>query len=150
MKTIIIILVAAVVGVATLHADNYVYDAAGRLVRVVHDNGMETIYTFDKNGNLTAKKTDLLNSVNDDATSVKVSASPQPSREWVTIRIDEWEGAVVHVTLTNVNGDVVQRVTRHVQNGSFEIDVRHLAAATYNVAIVADGRQTSTRITVIK
>lgn len=60
-----LLLAAAILGCAVAAAGsetiNYTYDARGRLVKVEHsgnvNNGVTTIYTYDKAGNRTNKTT---------------------------------------------------------------------------------------------
>ncbi|MBI4558377.1 MAG: hypothetical protein HY706_12420 [Candidatus Hydrogenedentes bacterium] len=43
-------------GVLNAAAEQYRYDAQGRLIKVVYDDGMSIAYTYDANGNLLQEK----------------------------------------------------------------------------------------------
>jgi len=143
------IIMALLLAVASAQAVTYEYDAAGRLVKVVYDNGMETRYTYDLNGNMIGRKTDAVNTVDEEGAPAKASVSPQPSSEMASITLKEWEGAKVDVTMVDVNGKVVQRVSRYVQNGIIDIDVRHLTSGAYQVSLVNGHHTMTTTVNVV-
>jgi len=51
--------VAAGHGAATADATTYQYDALGRLVKVIYENGATTTYAYDANNNRTQVTTEL-------------------------------------------------------------------------------------------
>lgn len=136
MKSIILALFSIVMVALDANAQQYVYDAAGRLTIVRYANGLETRYTYDKNGNILKAKTDVINSVADaDLNKISVAVMPNPTASTLTVSIDAANGERIEVMAVSSLGEVVLRANLTVENRLCRVDVNKLASGAYTLLI---------------
>jgi len=154
MKTTIVIIafiLAFIAASLSLAAQQYSYDAAGRLTKVIYSNGLETRYTYDKNGNITNAKTDIINGVDEGTTqTLSLTASPNPANERVVLGMKDLEGERADINVVSSSGEVVLRVSRVIQNGECTIDTRALASGVYNIQCSCSKLKGSLQITIVR
>ena len=129
-------------------ATTYQYDDAGRLIKVIYDNGMESRYTYDDNGNLVARSTDVINSVDEEALPLATSISPNPTADRLTISVEDADDRPIEITIVALTGETVLSTQRFLRAGECSVDVQHLATGTYQVQVVQGKTSSSTSLVV--
>jgi uncharacterized protein (TIGR03437 family) len=67
-------------------AVNYTYDAAGRLIKAVYDNGSTVSYTYDSAGNLISRSVATSNAMNITSVSTAFGSSNIAQNTWIVIK----------------------------------------------------------------
>ena len=142
------ILALMMIGAAVTSATTYDYDDAGRLTRVIYDNGMQTTFTYDDNGNLTEKTTTVVNSVDEESRDLSVTIAPNPTSETLTIKSSADGVDRVEIMFVALTGEVVLRTQRFLNAGQCTVDVQHLATGTYQVQVVQGKTSSSTSLVI--
>lgn len=125
------ILTAVLLGTAVINAETYIYDDAGRLVAVRYENSMETRYTYDKNGNITRIKTDVVNSVTEAETLGRLSVMPVPATNKLVLR--NLPAGTVNVSLVSVTGEVVLTKKYGNVGKTITVDIENIPSGVYAV-----------------
>lgn len=137
MKTYLIIVLAVVIGLLAVttstYAQTFIYDGVGRVSIVRYDGGLETRYEYDKNGNITSIRTQVINSVTEDGTSAEdVVVMPNPANDHAVVVLGELvSGMDVTVKVRDLAGRTLVERTSRCDDGRLLVDVRHLTAGTY-------------------
>ena len=127
--TLTTMLLALVAITHNLQSETYKYDTAGRLISVQYDNGMETIYTYDKNGNMIKSTTDVINSIEEKTITRPLSVSPLPATDMVSI-----SGLSCGNLFVNIVSDLGVNVLSKSINateGSTVLSIQDLEAGVY-------------------
>lgn len=136
MKTIkvLAILFCGLLAVAS-NAQTFIYDGVGRVSIVRYDGGLETRYAYDKNGNITSIKTQIINSVTEDATRVESAMiAPNPATDNAVVVLGELvSGMDVAVKIRDLAGRMLVERTTRCENDRITVDVSTLASGTYLV-----------------
>ena len=150
MKTLLVT-IAMIATALCVNAQQYSYDAAGRLTKVIYSNGLETRYTYDKNGNIVAIKTDVINSVEENAKqTLMLTATPNPATDNIVLRMEDRNNERVDINVVNSAGVVVLRMSRVVQNNECTIDVRALASGAYTLQCESGSMRGAQKIVVAR
>ena len=149
MKTLTAIILSLIMfqGASALE---YEYDAAGRLTKVMYDNGTETRFTYDLNGNMIQKVTDVTSSVSETVIDETVRLYPQPAADRITIEIENVGSERVELSVYDINGALVLKADRYIQNGTCSLDVRHLSNGVYQIRISGGSTKASRSITIMR
>ncbi len=143
MKTLIIL--CLLITASASKAQTYEYDAAGRLIIARYANGLETRYTYDKNGNIVKSATDVISSVDGNDTKPQtLKVSPQPSANEITL--EGLDDAPVVVTLSATNGEEVLRQTATAMAGKAVINIQHLVPGVYAAIAVQGARVYTSKV----
>jgi len=139
-------------------ADQYQYDAAGRLSQVTYHTGRIVTYTYDNRSNVTAIVSSLLVGVERGSeapafvNALRVSR-PNPARGESTLRFSLARSGKTTLRIFDVSGRLIQTVTdRDHPAGEFEARVmlRKWPAGVYFYRLEAPGFMATRRLVVIK
>lgn len=144
------LMLAVFVGLAaiTASATTYQYDDAGRLIKVVYDNGMESRYTYDDNGNLLSRSTDVINSVDENGRQVKTTVSPNPTSNEISVTVHTEDELPIEIRLITITGEVALTTQRYLQAGKCSVDVQHLATGAYQLHVKQGNRVSTTPVVI--
>ena len=128
------------------------YDDNGRISKVVftQSNQMLTInYEYDNRGNITRTTNELVTSVDEQTTSIKIAVMPNPSTHEITIESPASDGETVGYVITATDGREVFR--KEIRAGTtglarlvLDATSNGLASGSYQVtATTAKGKTTA-------
>ncbi|MCO6466381.1 MAG: T9SS type A sorting domain-containing protein [Bradyrhizobiaceae bacterium] len=146
MKSLIIG-ISIIVASTAMSAEVYKYDQAGRLVSVRYDNGLETTYTYDKNGNIIKVTTAEVNSVDDDVQYGGIQAFPTPALDKVTLR--GLPDGIARVIVSSLHGTVVIDQQYTSSNALLTLDTQSLAPGVYAIKVSIEGKSFYTHVVVM-
>lgn len=147
MKTVLTILTALSLYVVGANAETYRYDDAGRLVSVRYDNGLETTYSYDNNGNLIKSATAVANTVTSDAQLRQISVSPNPASTHVTIT--GLPDGQARVSVASMLGTTLQSSLVQIVDGSAGLDVRNLTTGVYAISFTISKHIITTTVVIL-
>jgi len=133
LKVILTICVVLVATSITSNAQTFIYDGVGRVSIVRYDGGLETRYAYDKNGNITSIRTQVINSVAENTENDKpLTVLPNPSSDNVVVVLGELvSGIDVTVYVRDLAGRTLVERTTRTEGDRLSLDVQDLASGTY-------------------
>lgn len=139
-------------------ADQYQYDAAGRLSQVTYHTGQVVTYTYDNRSNVTAIVSSLLVGVEPGSeapafVNVLRVSRPNPARGEARLRFSLARSGKTTLRVFDVSGRLVQTVTdRDYPAGEFEARVmlQKWPAGVYFYRLEAPGFAATRRLVVLK
>lgn len=156
MKTKLTLVLAAVIGLLAVttntSAQTFIYDGVGRVSIVRYDGGLESRYAYDKNGNITSVRTQVINSVSEDgSTKEDLTLIPNPTSDNAVVVLGELvSGMEIAVKIRDLAGRTLVERTTRCEGDRLSVDVRDLAAGSYIIECRYNGTTRTSTLRVVR